>query len=72
MIIFSKNKDIVLRGINKKKILTPPIPLPRINLMHFVLFFKRYFTPKSNRKSKKILIKMTKSKYIFMISPPSL
>ena len=69
IIIFKKNKVIVVILKNKKNIDNPPTKLPIIILNIFVCLFKISDTDKRSRKSKNIFKINIKSTYIFIVSP---
>ena len=65
-----KNKDIVLTGIKRDSILIPPISDAKTILFIFTFLLRIIDTQKSKIKSKKKLIIIIKSIYIFINYSP--
>lgn len=66
----NKNKEIVLNGIKRDIILIPPIRDAKTILLIFTFLLRIIDTQKSKIKSKKKLIIIIKSIYIFIIYSP--
>ena len=66
----NKNKEIVLNGIKRDIILIPPISDAKTILFIFTFLLRIIDTQKSKIKSKKKLIIIIKSIYIFINNSP--
>ena len=60
------NNIILFIGINNIIMLIPPKKLPNITLFIETFLFNIIDTPRSNKKSKKKLINITRSRYTFI------